>query len=443
MFIKKHIYEIYQLFVVLISLIAWLSSIYGIIIMCVGLIGSLLMKKFKYVMPWLLNFVFTINVNLSLNIKINPIFYIVFVVAILSLIVYSFLMWKKIKVGNSKLVLLLMAFITLLPIIWTKAIQNTHLLLYFSWFLYSLFYFVTIYSNDEDNKEVFSLSMVNLGLLIAFEVIITSIKYNGFNLDNILSNSLRVGWGIFNECGIMILVCIPYIFYFINTKKLPICNIIKLILLLIASFLTNSRGTYIFGLMLLLFMIGLLILLNKKNKIIYITISLISILLILFSVIFHSEINILINKIRQLVFYNGLSSNGRFELYNYGITKLISEPKFIIFGMGFVESYYIDFNHVSSMKDIFIVYHSTLIQTLSIGGIVGLIVFGWFCYKRYSLLIKGISDDLYKFILIGLIPIELYGLIDNTYHMFYYMIPLVISMGIFETSNKRKEEMLC
>jgi hypothetical protein len=143
------------------------------------------------------------------------------------------------------------------------------------------------------------------------------------------------------------------------------------------------------------------------------------------------------------VFYNGLSNNGRFDLYNYGIQRAFDNPKYLIFGMGFVESYYIDFNQSTNMKDIFLVYHSTIVQTLSIGGILGLTVFGVFIYKRYITMTKNISSSLYKFLIVGLIPIEIYGLIDNTYHMFYFMIPLSVSMGVFETDKIRKEDIKC
>ena len=211
--IKKCENEIYSLFVLLVSLLAWSYSIYGIIIMSIGLVASLFMKKFKYVIPWLLNFVFTINIDLSLNVEIKPFLYIVVGIVIVSLIIYMFTKKPTLKVGDSKIIYILMAISTLLPIIWSKAINYTHLFMYFSWILYALLYFFTIYSNDEDNKEIFVQSMINLGLLIAIQVVLVSIKANGFNVDKILSSSLRVGWGIFNECGIMMLVTIPYIFY--------------------------------------------------------------------------------------------------------------------------------------------------------------------------------------------------------------------------------------
>ena len=336
-----------------------------------------------------------------------------------------------------------MAIITMIPILWTKSINNSHLLTYFSWTLYALIYFFTLYSNDEDNVDIFALSMINLGLLIAIQVFIGSFKVNGFDIDKILSTSLRVGWGIFNECGIMMLVSIPYIFYFIHKKKLYFWNVIKLLLIVIACFFTNSRGTYIFGIIILLSSIILLGVLTEKNKSFYLSLTAITIALVFLGFIFHGKIIEFIGKIKEYVFYNGLSNNGRFDLYNYGVKKIFSNPKYIIFGMGFVESYYVDFNQSIVMKDIFLVYHSTIIQTLSIGGILGLLVFIIFIYKRYIMIIKNFKSDLFKFLLIGLIPIEIYGLIDNTYHMFYFMIPLAISMGIFEVSKIRREDITC
>ena len=184
--------------------------------------------------------------------------------------------------------------------------------------------------------------------------------------------------------------------------------------------------------------------LMKKNKKFYLSIISITILFVFTCLIFHTKLIELTNKIITFVFYNGLSSNGRFELYNYAINRLFSNPKYALFGLGFVESYYSDFGNQSlAMKDIFLVYHSTIIQTLSIGGIIGLLVFIVFIYKRYIIMIKEFNNPLYKFLFIGLLPVEAYGLIDNTYHMFYFMIPLVISMGIFETHNVRKDKIMC
>jgi hypothetical protein len=439
----KYLDEIYTLLVLLFSLLAWIISTYGIVIMCIGLFISLFLKKFKYVIPWLLNFVFTINIDLALNVYINPILYISSVIVIIGMIIFLIIKKPNLKLGLSKSTYILMSIVTIIPIFWTNAQEQSHIFLYFSWFLYSLIYFFTLYSNDEDNNQMLSTSMINLGLLIALQVIIVSFNNNGFDIDKILSSSLRVGWGIFNECGIMMLSVIPYIFYSLHKKKFYFFNLLKLLIIIIACFFTNSRGTYIFGIIMLISLIILLAILTKKTKGFYLSLISITLCSVFVGLIFHMKIIELVNKVLENVFYNGLSNNGRFALYEYGIKNIFKNPYYLIFGPGFVESYYIDLgSNYIGMKNIFLVYHSTIIQTLSIGGIIGLLVFIVFIYKRYKLFFNNIKDDLYKFIVIGLIPLEMYGLIDNTYHMFYFMIPLAISMGIFESKNQG-DDILC
>lgn len=439
----KYMDEIYTLSVLLFSLLAWIISTYGIVIMCVGLFISLFLKKFKYVIPWLLNFVFTINIDLALNVQINPILYISSIIVIIGMIVFLVIKKPNLKLGLSKSTYILMSVVTIIPILWTNAKEVSHMFLYFSWFLYSLIYFFTLYSNDEDNNEMLSTSMINLGLLIALQVIIVSINENGFDIDKILSSSLRVGWGIFNECGIMMLSVIPYIFYSLHKKKFYFFNLLKLLIIILACFFTNSRGTYIFGIIMLISLIILLGVLTKKTKGFYLSLISITLCIVFVGLIFHGKIIEIINKVLENVFYNGLSNNGRFTLYEYGIKNIFEYPHYLIFGPGFVESYYTDLgSNYIGMKNIFIVYHSTIIQTLSIGGIIGVFVFILFIYKRFKVLLINMKDDLYKFIVIGGVSIEMYGLIDNTYHMFYFMIPLAISMGIFESKNQG-DDILC
>jgi hypothetical protein len=213
------------------------------------------------------------------------------------------------------------------------------------------------------------------------------------------------------------------------------------IVIIIACFFTNSRGTYIFGIIMIISLIILLGILTKKTKGFYLSLIVVGVTSVLLGVIFHGKIIEIVEKVLEKVFYNGLSNNGRFNLYEYGIINVFSKSHYMIFGAGFVESYYIDLsNQYHDMSHIFIVYHSTIIQTLSMGGIVGLVIFTLFVIKRYSFIKDNWNNDLYKFILLGMIPIELYGLIDNTYHMFYFMIPLSIMMGVLESSENVKLE---
>ena len=49
-----------------------------------------------------------------------------------------------------------------------------------------------------------------------------------------------------------------------------------------------------------------------------------------------------------------------------------------------------------------------------------------------------LKDKTKIFLILGYIGIDLYGLIDNTYHMFYYMIPLVITLAVIDNSLSNK-----
>ena len=46
------------------------------------------------------------------------------------------------------------------------------------------------------------------------------------------------------------------------------------------------------------------------------------------------------------------------------------------------------------------------------------------------------KDNVFKFtFLIGYLFVDIYGLIDNTYGMYYYMVPLVMVLAIFSLSD--------
>ena len=64
--------------------------------------------------------------------------------------------------------------------------------------------------------------------------------------------------------------------------------------------------------------------------------------------------------------------------------------------------------------------------------------------EKYKAIAK-LNKIEYGFILISFVLTDLYGLMDNTYHMFYYMIPLVILLACIDSdlyvleSNKNSD----
>ena len=67
------------------------------------------------------------------------------------------------------------------------------------------------------------------------------------------------------------------------------------------------------------------------------------------------------------------------------------------------------------------------------GGIFGILMLIIHLILKYRNIIL-LKDKTKIFLILGYIGIDLYGLIDNTYHMFYYMIPLVITLVVIDNS---------
>ena len=87
----------------------------------------------------------------------------------------------------------------------------------------------------------------------------------------------------------------------------------------------------------------------------------------------------------------------------------------------------------------FIMFHSTFFQCLATTGIVGIIALGYHFYERYSQL-KFIDKKIILFIIISFVTVDLYGMIDNTYGMYYFMVPVVLLMAAIDCASPKKEK---
>ena len=105
----------------------------------------------------------------------------------------------------------------------------------------------------------------------------------------------------------------------------------------------------------------------------------------------------------------------------------------MIFGGGIVS----DIEEVSvfnKMQYSFIVYHSTTLEILVSSGIIGLVGLGIHLAEKYKMLFK----KGFVFLLIfgiGYLMVDLYGMLDNTYGMYYYMVPLCIMMASINVND--------
>ncbi|UKI50242.1 MAG: O-antigen ligase family protein [Clostridium sp.] len=201
-------------------------------------------------------------------------------------------------------------------------------------------------------------------------------------------------------------------------------------------FVTGSRGTFLF-LDILNFFNAISSLYDKKHLIrkkwflLDLDFFVISILL---TVQISVGIPKLLEDIRKCLFFNDLNDSGRKELWIDAINMWKKNPMNIMFGGGLVSEFYI-VQSFHGITEVFKVYHSTFFETLACFGIVGVLFLSVHLFEKYHQLLR-LDRSTAGLILISYITVGLYGMIDNTYSMYYYMVPLVIIMATFDNCEK-------
>ena len=85
-----------------------------------------------------------------------------------------------------------------------------------------------------------------------------------------------------------------------------------------------------------------------------------------------------------------------------------------------------------------VVFHSTFFQTLIVGMIFCLVFLIIHLVQKYKMLLS-LEKKLAIPLFISFIMVDAYGMIDNTYHMFYYMIPLVTILACFDSAKENND----
>jgi hypothetical protein len=168
----------------------------------------------------------------------------------------------------------------------------------------------------------------------------------------------------------------------------------------------------------------------KKIKITYIVILLSIVLSIGFRYAINND---LFESIKNTIFKEGLDSNGRTDMWLDAMNIWKSSFRNVVFGSGIVSEIK-ELSLYHEVAESFVVYHSTIFEVLVSAGLIGFIGLIIHLYEKYKMVFKkGIVFG--SLLLIGYIVVDLYGMIDNTYGMYYYMVPLAILMATLRHSK--------
>jgi hypothetical protein len=275
-----------------------------------------------------------------------------------------------------------------------------------------------------------------MAIVIVFEEMVElyTLKVNYPELDLKTVTFYSLGWGCSNEAGILLLMAMPFCFIsFIKKEecKYYLINMLVILFIGVGVLLTLSRGTYLIGFIELasLCVYGFI---KAKNRLFYTILIAFSAMLFLVTIqacfgIGNYFYNIVING----VFLNRLGDNNRFELWKNAYTFYSFDFVRMTFGTGFIAELSNSYTR-SGVQLCQIVYHSTLFEMMVVGGNLGIAFLIIHFIEKYRGL-KNVDKSLIVIVLIGYFFVDLYGLIDNTYGMYYYMIVLVIIMASIDS----------
>lgn len=436
-------YLIAIIFVVF-GIIGWqFGYIFGVIpTVLLSIALMFIFNKFKYSIPAILVLLFSIGEGFTVEefpygIVIPVAIYVLFI------LVFGILKFKKENLKNIKSVvgmsILSIGFI--IPIFWVSVINDSNkifYLMYFSWLLYTLLYVILCISLEKDSFRITTFSFSSLSFLLFYEMAVTVLKWHFDNpSESIFSFWGYVGWGLCNEVGIVLCFILPFIFFELiksNNYKLSILSLIKLFVAFAGIILTTSRGSYVCA-----FLEGLIlfiVLIFSKNKLkLFKILSILSIaILALIFICIKFNIVDIFNSVKEKIFNNEYGFlNGRDVKWNAGAAVFMASYRNIFFGSGIV-SEIIETEVFNKIQYTYIVYHSTTMEILVSAGLIGLIGLGIHFFEKYKMLLN--KGKLFFIVFgIGYLTVDLYGLIDNTYGMYYYMVPLCIMMAVINNSN--------
>jgi len=437
--------EFYVLVLAFIILMSWdwFFTFGTAIVIIIASIAIILFNNFKYLIPAGLFFVFSNRDGFSST--RFPIELIICFILMLAAVIYYMIKNKtKININNYKSIfgLFFLSIACFIPIMWSNIPDGNpvYYLVYLSYFLYLIIYFIFATNLGDDAFTMFKRSIIYLAIILAFECAIEiytlKVNYPSLAISSVTYYSL--GWGCCNEAGIIMLMALPFIFIdFVKEKdaKNIIISAIKLLLVGIGVVFTYSRGTYLFGFIELSILMIYTFFKTKNIKIYAISISTLALLFIISIQIMFGWPTFVYDIIINGVFNNRLSDSNRFELWNNALNIYNKNFKTLTFGSGVISEFATN-NIRDGIAVTQVVYHSTIFEMLVTAGNFGIaFLIIHFIEKYKNLKFSYNNKAIFTFIMISYITTDLYGLIDNTYGMYYYMIPFVIMLAAFDVKN--------
>ena len=243
-----------------------------------------------------------------------------------------------------------------------------------------------------------------------------------------------MGWGHTNCVASLILLATPLCFYRITKTDMIFPWLILLAFFYVSAYVSRSDGA--FFLMLLLspvYVVFTLIRMKSYKRVHFALYVLLIITLCWAAASLFLDFGKLIEKFKDLLY----NDSGRTPLYTCAVYCFMNNPIFGV-GLGFyndvlMNPVFYEFGAVTTFN-----FHSVLFEVMATMGIVGLVVYVYYYYKRLRILGRTNSDRNF-FLTLAFLGIELYAFIDTCEFIAVpTMIILTLMVAFTERGNETK-----
>ncbi len=286
-------------------------------------------------------------------------------------------------------------------------------------FIFLVVFVISNYTKIKFEEIAISFSLVNL--LICIEIIVEASKYID-NFEIFMSQNFYLIWGMKNTICIPIMMTLPFVIWFIfNDSKKRIFYIILSILNIFCVFLMFSRTAFIFFIPeFLLMLAGGIFIKSKINfkkvlKGCLVGLLVVIAVVVLFSIVYKDEIYQMFTSGN---FFRSDTFISRIEIWER-VMEIYHNNQW--FGIGYIGSFNF---HFDVWGDAYQAVHQTIFQVLYLSGNIGLIIFMYHIYTKYTKLLYKFNFNKFT-IFVSYLGAAAIGLVDITYFQTIFLLTLI------------------
>ncbi len=298
----------------------------------------------------------------------------------------------------------------------------------------SIFYFYYLYSvNWEEHPKGYIPALVTaIGVGLLFEIAQMYTNPGVFLEDgDVFRDMLYTGWGVYNNIGCMLAMCIAAPCYFAVTAKNGWAYALLASIFLLGVALTQSRGAIIFG-VLVYGLCGLWILLKSSAEELKFTLLIFIALgvgLLIFGLAFEEKLTKLFASLLDVKLYG----NNRQDIYEHCWNAFLGHP---FLGVGFYATP--GFAHDSVGAFIPPRAHNTWLQLLSTGGVVAFAAYAFHRIETLRLVLCRPSAEK-VFAALSVLALLLTSLLDCNFFNIGPGLLYGILLAFAECASRKKE----